>query len=73
MHPNKREAPKGTDVTLKVAREGDPDPFELTITRDRIPIYSVPYHFMVRPGIGYARVTSFSRNTVKELSKALKI
>ncbi len=67
----KLRGPKGSKVTITVQREGEGEPFELTITRDRIPVHSVPYHFMVRPGIGYARVTRFAKNTLSELTDAL--
>ena len=35
--------PKGTKVTIKVKREGDPELIEYTITRDVIEIKAVPY------------------------------
>ncbi|OQY27595.1 MAG: hypothetical protein B6244_10050 [Candidatus Cloacimonetes bacterium 4572_55] len=67
----KLRGPKGTQVTITISREGEAETFNLTITRDRIPIYSVPYHFMIRPSVGYVRVTRFAKNTLSELSEAL--
>ncbi len=62
---------KDTSVTITIRREGESKPFDLTLTRARIPIYSVPYHFMIRPEIGYVRVTRFAKNTQTELVSAL--
>lgn len=56
----------GTDVTITIAREGFPEPFPLTITRDVIKVDSVPYSFMIGD-IGYVRVQTFARTTRKEL------
>jgi len=56
----------GTDVTITIAREGFPEPFPLTITRDVIKVDSVPYAFMI-DDIGYVRVQTFARTTKQEL------
>jgi carboxyl-terminal processing protease len=62
--------PKGTVVVLGIARNGE-EPVDYRLTRDRIPIYSVPYAFMIRPEIGYIRVSSFGHTTADELDSAL--
>jgi len=69
---DKLRGPKGTKVHISVQREGEEDLLEFEIVRDKIPIFSVPYHFMVRPGIGYIRLTRFSKDTSKELEEALR-
>jgi carboxyl-terminal processing protease len=65
---------KGTKVTITIEREGLDKPFDLTITREEIPLKSVPYAFMVddQKKIGYIFVRSFGRNTVDELEEKLK-
>lgn len=67
----KLRGPKGTKVEITISREGEEEPFSLTITRDRIPIHSVPYHFMIDSDIGYVRVTRFAKNTLSELTDSL--
>ncbi len=62
--------PKGTTVTLGIARN-DGEPVDYRLTRDRIPIYSIPFAFMIRSDIGYIRVSSFGRTTADELDSAL--
>ncbi|HEK86278.1 MAG TPA: S41 family peptidase [Candidatus Aminicenantes bacterium] len=65
---------KGTKVTITIQREGLDKPFDLTITREEIPLKSVPYAFMLdeQKKIGYIFVRSFGRNTVDELEEKLK-
>lgn len=63
--------PRGTKVSVTVQREGQEDLMDYEIVRDKIPIYSVPYNFMVAPGVGYVRVTRFSASTTDELTEAL--
>src|SRR5204863_1757807 len=48
-----------------------PDPLHFSIERAKIPIESIPYSYMIRPGIGYVRVLRFSQTTGEELEKAL--
>jgi carboxyl-terminal processing protease len=69
---DKLRGPKGTKVKVTVRREGIDEPMEYEITRDRIPIYSVPYHFMVAPGTGYVRMIRFAASTIEELDNALE-
>ncbi len=68
---NKLRGPKGTKVTVTFTREGLPKPFELTITREEIPLYSVPYAFMLPDGVGYILIRYFGENTTKELEAKL--
>ncbi|NOZ62676.1 MAG: S41 family peptidase [Calditrichaeota bacterium] len=68
----KLKGPKGTKVTVTIRRPGMEDPFNLTITRDRIPIYSVMAHFMVDDKIGYIYVGRFAQTTVDEFDKAYR-
>jgi len=63
--------PRGSTVHITVRREGVPDPMEYDIIRDQIPIFSVPYAFMLEPGVGYVRMVRFSATTSDELTEAL--
>jgi len=64
---------KGTKVRISVVREGMDKPFDLTITREEIPLYSVPYAFLLDNGVGYIFIRNFSQTTPKELEDKLKL
>ncbi|MBD3347591.1 MAG: PDZ domain-containing protein [Candidatus Eisenbacteria bacterium] len=61
----------GTKVDITILREGVEDLLDYTVTRDIIKIDSVPYAFMIEDGIGYVRVSRFSRTTADELRDKL--
>jgi len=63
--------PKGTQVTISVVREGEPEPIQFTITRDVIPLLSVKVKD-VDPDVGYIRITNFQKKTQSEFEDALK-
>ncbi len=63
---------KGTRVTVKVKRRGVTEPIEYTITRDRIPIYSLDAAYMVDDEIGYIRLNRFAQKTTDEFTGALE-
>jgi carboxyl-terminal processing protease len=63
---------KGTVVHISLGREGWDKPIEVTVTRDEIPRPGVEYYTMVKPGIGYVRVTTFNETTDSDLADALK-
>jgi carboxyl-terminal processing protease len=63
--------PSGSLVTLTVEREDEAQPLTFDIERAKIPIESIPYAYMVRPGVGYVRIIRFSQTTGEELEKAI--
>src|SRR5439155_6403525 len=63
--------PAGSTVQVAIAREDEPEPLRFNIERAKIPIESVPYSYMIRPGIGYVRIIRFSATTGDELERAL--
>ncbi len=63
--------PAGTTVTVTIERETETEPLHFSIERAKIPIESIPYAYMVRPGVGYVRIIRFSQTTGEELEKAL--
>ena len=67
----KLKGPKGTKVTVSIFRRGTASLTDFTITRDEIPTYSVDISYMPRPGIGYIRLSNFSKSTHEEVHKAL--
>lgn len=64
--------PEGSTVQLTIRRPGMKSPFEVSITRARIPQTSIRYGFMVRPGVGYVRLSEFSNTSTRELREALQ-
>ena len=67
------KGPKGTKVTVTIKRPMIDDPFEITITRDKIPIYSVMAKFMITDKIGYVYVGRFAQTTAEEFERALRV
>jgi carboxyl-terminal processing protease len=63
--------PAGTQVEVTIVREGEPAPLRVKIERATIPIESIPYAYMIRPGVGYVRIIRFSSTTGDELERAL--
>ncbi len=70
--PDRISGPEGTKVRLTIARNGCPKPLNFNIIRQQIHIESIPYVFMIRPGIGYIGIVRFSSTTGDELEKALQ-
>jgi len=66
------KGPKGTVVKITMSREGYPEPLVFTVTRDEIPRHSVDIAFMLKPGIGYIRLSGFNETTDREIADALK-
>jgi carboxyl-terminal processing protease len=66
------KGPKGTIVKIQVSREGWNDPLSFSVTRDEIPRHSVDIVTMLKPGVGYVRLTQFNETTDREIADALK-
>ena len=66
------KGPKGTIVKIQVTREGWSDSLSFSVTRDEIPRHSVDIITMLKPGIGYVRLTQFNETTDREIADALK-
>jgi len=62
--------PSGSQVQIAIQREGE-EIHRYNIDRAKIPIESIPYAYMIRPGVGYVRVIRFSQTTGDELETAL--
>ncbi len=63
--------PSGTMVHLTIHRDGEADPLEITIQREKIIVKSATGK-MLESGIGYIDLTTFGDRTSPELEKALK-
>ena len=67
--------PKGTEVILKIQREGLGEGLEYKIKRDVIQLKSVPFYGVIpspQGKIGYVRLSTFSEDATKELREAIK-
>ncbi len=63
---------KGTKVNLKILRQGEPTPLVFTITRDKIPTYSVGAVLMLDEKTGYIKLDRFVQTTYDEFMDAMK-
>lgn len=67
------KGPKGTKVNLEVCRRGVNELLHFTVTRDRIPVYSLVAAYMVEgTDIGYIKLDRFALTTHDEFVEALK-
>ncbi len=69
----KLRGPKGSKITITIQREGYDQPVEYTLMRDDIPTVSVPYAYMIRPGVGYIRIKNFTQTTDNELEEKIRL
>jgi len=68
----KLRGPKGTVVNVRVLRRGVAELLDFTITRDKIPLYSLDAKFWAAPGIAYLRLGRFAGTSHQEFVNALK-
>lgn len=66
------KGPKGTLVDVSVKRRGEDQLLEFTISRDKIPVFSLDASYMVRDRIGYVKLARFSHTTVEEFETAVR-
>ena len=65
------KGPRRTDVTVTVRRPGLPQPLDVTITRDEIPLRTVDVSYLLDAETGYVKVNRFARTTHDEFVDAL--
>lgn len=63
---------KGTTVVVNVLREGVKEPFDVSIVRDDIPLYSVSGYFMLDEETGYILMNRFAEKTHQEFLNAME-
>ncbi|HEY8271262.1 MAG TPA: S41 family peptidase [Pseudobdellovibrionaceae bacterium] len=61
---------KGTKIVLRIVRESEEEPKDITITRGSVKIKSVKYTNL-EDGYAYIKITSFIENTAKDLEKVI--
>jgi carboxyl-terminal processing protease len=69
---NHLRGPKGTKVTVQVKRRGVTKPLSFTITRDKIPMYSVDAAYMINDLTGYIKINRFSETTYDEFIRSIQ-
>ena len=62
---------KGTKVTVKIKRSGEPELLAFEIIRDKIPIYAIGAQYMATPEIGYVKLERFSATATEETQAAI--
>jgi carboxyl-terminal processing protease len=60
----------GSEVTMSISRSGRKTPFEVTVTRGKIPINSVATSLMTPDGTGFIKLTRFAKTSHEEVMKA---
>jgi carboxyl-terminal processing protease len=62
----------GTKVNVGILRRGSKNVLKFTITRGKIPIYSVDVSYMVNDELGYIKISRFAQTTYDEFMSALE-
>jgi carboxyl-terminal processing protease len=62
----------GSKVKFRVKHPNQEDTSEYVLVREVINVSSVPYHGMVKEGVGYIRVSNFAQKTAPEMEAALQ-
>lgn len=67
----KLKGPKNTKVNISVLRRNVPGLIDFTITRDKIPLYSLDASYMIDDNTGYIKLSRFSSTTASEFNTAV--
>jgi carboxyl-terminal processing protease len=68
---NRLRGKAGTDVTVAIQRDGEPEPVSYTLTRNNVQVKSVR-HELLAPDYGYIRISHFSETTWKDTRRAVR-
>ena len=63
--------PRGSKVNLGIVRRGVKGTLSFTVVRDKIPVNTVDAAYMIRPGVGYIKLSGFGATTVDEFEEKL--
>lgn len=66
------KGPRGTVVKIRILRTGYPELLDFSITRDKIPIYSVDVAYMTNENTGYISINNFAESTYDEFMNGLR-
>jgi len=62
----------GSEVFLKISREGEEESIDFRLIRAEIIVTDVLYSGIIQDGIGYIRLIHFSRNAGKDIEKSIR-
>ncbi len=62
---------KGTEVEVTIKRPSKKKPIDFTIVRDEIPLNSIDATYMAAPGVGYIKLTRFSKTSMDEFHESM--
>jgi carboxyl-terminal processing protease len=68
---NRLRGKAGTDVTVAIQRDSEPEPVSYTLTRNNVQLKSVR-HELLAPDYGYIRISHFSETTWKDTRRAVR-
>ena len=60
----------GSKVKVGIYRRGSPELLDFTITRDKVPLFSIDVAYMITPETGFIKVNKFSKTTFQEFFEA---
>ena len=60
----------GSQLTLKLRREGEKNVITKPLTREKIKIDNIPYYAVLEGGVGYIILNQFTKDAAKELKEA---
>ncbi len=63
---------RGTKVRLSIKRGHNPDLLEFTVTRGKIPMYSINVSFMIDEKTGYIKLDRFAQTSLSEFQQHFK-
>ena len=61
---------EGSKVLVTILRSGVAKPIDFKITRGQIPLYSIDISYLIKPGIGYMKISKFAATTYDEYLSA---
>ncbi len=67
---SKLRGKKGTEVDVSILRRDNKKLLNYTITRDKIPIYSIDASYMIDDETGYIKINRFASTTLDEFEQA---
>lgn len=62
----------GSEIFLKISREGEEEPIEFRLIRAEIVVTDVAYSGIIKDGVGYIHLSHFSRNAGKDIESAIR-
>ena len=68
---NRLKGAEGTTVALELYRRSENKKIKVLVKRGVVPIKSVPAYYMMRPDLGYIKITRFAASTYTEFKQAL--